>query len=587
MSADNPSATLCPSCGRYVGALEKCPHCGASVRKRLPIRTLRLGSIVLALAGIAALLYAVSGAATPKLSIANIEATMNYAYVRVEGTVTRGPNYNPDTQELKFYIADATGEIPVASFRATTRQLLDAKKIPVAGDHALVEGTLRVREDFISMNLPSADKLTLTHPNARALKISEIDKDRNLQIVSITGDVREVHSPYKGLNLITVGDATGEIDVALSSDIIALSGNIPEVQIGDAVQVSGTVTFYKDQPQLALTNARDLIKADAGSAPVTTTRIADLDLTRVGGRVQVAGEVKSAKKFSQGLRVILDDGSGAITLLVWKDLLEQLANADQVASGAHIQIVGKLSQYRGDLEITPSRAGDIQVVMLMALQDATPGATPDASPTATPTRTPTPAPVQRTIGSLSGADENRIIIVSGRITKTTNFSQGVRLTLDDGTGTITLILFSDVLSNVKNSIGLTTNARVQATGKVNIFNRALEIVPSKGSDVVLLALSVVPTPATRTIASLNSNDVGTTVLVSGTVRKIEDFSKGKYITLDDSTGQIRVTVFSTVLNVMPDKAKLIAGASITVRAPVNLYRGEFELVPEKGGITIQ
>ncbi len=579
MSAVNPNGAICPSCGRFVGPLEQCPYCGASVRKRLPLRYFRLGSIALAIIGLAALLYAVGGSATPKVKVASIAATMNYAYVRLEGQVTRGPVYNPNTQELRFYLTDSTGEIMVSSFRAVTRQLLALNKIPVAGDHVAVEGTLRLRDDFVALNLIGPEKLELAHPAARAVKIGEIGRDHNLQIVSISGDVREVRTPYNGLTLIAVGDATGEIEVAVYSDIAALSGSPPDAQIGDAVQVNGTVTFYKDSPQIALTDSQDLTKLDAGTAPETLTRIGELPGSRVGTRISVAGNVTEVKKFSQGLRVILDDGSGTITLLLWQDTLSQVAHAEQLAKGARVQALGKLSEYHGELEVVPDRGSDVEIAAVAMAPVETP----------TPARSPTPTPAARSIGSLSPGDEDRTVVVSGRISRASSFSSGMRYTLDDGTGTITLLLWSDVLEETKNGDALKVGARVQATGKVNIFNNALEVVPDKGANVTLLALSTLPTPAPRTIGSLRADDVGTVVIIGGRVSKIANFSMGKYVTLSDDTGEIRVTLFTSVLQAMPDQARsaLVEGAKLTVRGEVNLYRGELELVPDKGDVTIK
>jgi DNA/RNA endonuclease YhcR with UshA esterase domain len=593
MSA-SPNGAICPSCGRFVGPLERCPYCGASVRKRLPLRYLRLGSLALAVFGLAALLYAARGSPTPKVSVASVGATMNYAYVRLEGQVTRGPTYDPETQQLRFYLADPTGEIMVSSFRSTTRQLLDQKKIPCAGDHIAVEGTLRVRDDFASINLVSPDKLDLTHAAAIPLQISEIGPDHNLQVVSVSGDVREIRTPYQGLTLYSVGDSTGEIDLAVYSDVLALTGPLADVQNGDAVQVNGTVSFYRESPQLALTNAQDLVKLDARLAPTTLSKIGDLDAARVGTRVSVAGNVTGATEFSQGLRVILDDGSGAMTLLLWRDTLAQVAGGEQLKKGARVQALGRLSQYHGDLELVPALGSDVQVAAVAATSSVTSGPTrtpAGVSPieTAKPTRSPTPSAVKRTIASLDASEQGQGVVVTGRIAQASSFSKGMRYTVDDGTGTITLLLWSDVLKGVKSADALKVGARVQATGQVNLFNGELEIVPEKGEEVTLLALSAIPTPAPRTIGSLGADEVGLSVVVVGTVNKVTDFSRGRYVTLGDGTGQIRVTVFDDALNAMPQKerAALVEGAQVRVTGEVNLYRGELELVPDRGGVIVE
>jgi exonuclease VII large subunit len=235
----------------------------------------------------------------------------------------------------------------------------------------------------------------------------------------------------------------------------------------------------------------------------------------------------------------------------------------------------------------------VQIVPVPA-RDDTPGASRTPAEVARietpePSRTPTASVSERTIGSLSAIDENQKVIVSGRIAQVNSFSKGERYTLDDRTGTITLLLWSDVLAAVKSADALKVGARVQAVGQVNLFNGEVEIVPAKGSDVTLLALSTIPTPAPRTIESLRADEVGTVVIIRGTASEIADFSQGKYVTLADGTGQIRVTVFSDVFNALSqkDRSALAVGAKLQVTGELTLYHGELELVPERGGVVIQ
>lgn len=479
MSA-SPQGAFCPSCGRFVGPLDRCPHCGAAVHKRLPLRYIRLACILLAIAGIAALLYATRGSPTPRVTVASVGATMNYAYVRLEGQVTRGPTYDPEAQELRFYLADSTGEIMVASFRAVTRQLLDRNKIPVAGDHIAAEGTLRVRDDFTSLNLVSPDKIDLAHPLASPAKIGDIGPDDNLQVVSLSGQVREIRKPYDGLTLISLGDATGEINLAVYSDIVALTGPLPVVQVGDGIQATGTVSFYRDTPQIALTNVRDLIKSAATQDTATTTP-------------------KPVRKV-----------------------------------------------------------------------------------------TPTPVASERTIGSLSVNDQDMAVLLSARIAKMSPFSKGTRYTLDDGSGTITLLLWSDVMQGFRNAETLQVGAQLRVRGKIQIYDNDLELVPEKASDVTLLALSVLPTAAPRTIRSLKADEVGAVVIVRGAVKKLQEFSQGEYVTLADESGQIRVTLFNNVIAAMSteERAALAEGAKLVVTGELSVYRGELELVPGAGGVHI-
>jgi uncharacterized OB-fold protein len=45
----------CPSCGQYTGPYEACPHCGARLTGRTPIRTIKIAAVLLAAVGLASL----------------------------------------------------------------------------------------------------------------------------------------------------------------------------------------------------------------------------------------------------------------------------------------------------------------------------------------------------------------------------------------------------------------------------------------------------------------------------------------------------------------------------------------------------
>lgn len=573
---------VCPSCGRFVGPLEKCPSCGADIKKRLPIRYVRLACLVLAIAGILVLLYAVSGASTPTAKIGDVGATMNYAYVRLEGTVTRGPLYDPDAQSLRFYIADDTGEIQAAAFREVTEQLIARNRIPTAGDKIAVEGTLRVRDDFSSLNVSSPDKLQLTAPISSEIKINDIGQSKELQLVSVRGDVREIRQPYQGLSLVSIGDASGEVDVAASGDIEKLYGALPTFDLGDTVQVSGIVTYFRDSPQLVLRHPRDFQKLDILNTAAAITKIGKLDQSKVNQRVRVSGDVMGVSKFSQGMRSLLADETGEITLVLWQDVYEQIANASELEKGAHVVAIGKLSQYRGELEIVPNGASNVNITASFAQNNASPpvNATTVAPTNASqPTREPTAAPVARMIVSITAADKDAHVIITAGISRASKFTQGMRYTLNDGTGNIMLVIWSDVLGKIENANAFKAGAEVRVRGRVDIFNDQLEIIPERAQDVELVAAAVEPPVVVRTLNSISTDDLDKTVFIQGTIAELADFSAGKYVTVQDDSGKIRVTVFKNVLT--PDQDQLALGARIYVRGKVNLFRGDLEVVADE------
>lgn len=588
MSAIVPQAGAnCPSCGRFVGPLEQCSHCGAFVKKRIQLKYLRLACLLLAILGIALLVYAARSTATPTAKINSIGATMNYAYVRIEGTVTRGPLYDPDTQALRFYIADETGEIQATTFRDVTQQLVAQDKIPGAGDKISVEGSVRVRDDYSVFTVLSADKLNLIQPTPTERNMGDIGHADELRYIVVRGDVREIRQPYQGLTIVTLGDASGELDVAVNSDVEKLYGAIVPFALGDTVESKGIVTYFRDAPQLSLRHPKDFEKLATENTAATITRIGELDATRVDQRIQISGLVTRVSKFSQGMRATIADDTGELTLVLWQNVYGQIANAGELTQGAQVTATGKLTRYYGDFEIQPNRADDVKISAPIVQAVQTPPANGSAATEATrepsnfplPTRVPTAAAIARKNADLTQADMGTMVIVQGKITRAAEFSQGMRLTLDDGSGTIILLLWTDVLAKLTNRELLQQGAVVRVTGKIDVFGDALEIVPAHATDMVLVAAAIVPTVDIRTVASISTNDLDATVLVQGTVADIADFSAGKYVTLRDASGKIRVTLFKNVLT--PLQGKFGVGTVISVRGKVNVFHGNLEIVADE------
>ncbi|HEY4722216.1 MAG TPA: OB-fold nucleic acid binding domain-containing protein, partial [Anaerolineae bacterium] len=361
------------------------------------IRTFGLASIVVALAGLAVLWFFATRAPIAHLKIGDVQSTSNYAYAQISGTVTRGPNYNAASQSLTFWVRDETGEIMVAAFRSPVQELIAANKIPVPGDNVSVQGTLRVREAVPSLSLDSASAITLVRATDQAARrdLASITAADALHGVTVRGVVRAIRTPYEGLKLISLRDATGPIDVAISADTEALLGAAPQVAVGQAVQVIGTVTLYDSTPQITLNRGADLSLLNEPIETAKAAALNDLAESDAGRWVRISGTVEKVAPFSAGTRVTLSDNGQRLTVLFWQDLWTTLSIATQIQPGAQLSVQGEVSVYRGQIEIAPEIDQDVALIVApiktAALSTATPSssvATP--SPTATPS-TSTPA----------------------------------------------------------------------------------------------------------------------------------------------------------------------------------------------------
>lgn len=466
----------CESCGRYFSPdTDTCPLCGARLSQRMPIRAMRLIALGLATLGLSLLWWFATHSPIPTLKIGQAQATMNFAYVRVKGQVTRAPSFDPDSVYLSFWIADDTGELLVSSYRSTTRDLMGSRQVPGIGDQVTVEGTLRVRPDSASLTLNSPDAVHVQHTQAVPMDIGQIDPACALRVVTVRGQVRAVRLPYKGLTLITLRDSTGEIDVAVPEVTIQLYGPVVKLQPGQSVEANGAVTLYKDTPQITLARADELHVAADSIQIATPARVADL-AAQIGQWAAVRGSIVKVSPFSAGVKLTLDDGTGRADVVLWRDLYTVLSPTLQLAEGAQVAVRGEVSLYRGAVEITPELFTDVSLVAAAA-------PLPTPRPTTPPAPTPTRAMTFTPISQITSGDKGRLVSVRGKIITVIPFAKGMKYRLNDGTGQVILLLWQEVLDQAPDLAKLTKDTRVSVTGTVDVFNGEIEVAPKSAVDV--------------------------------------------------------------------------------------------------------
>jgi DNA/RNA endonuclease YhcR with UshA esterase domain len=603
----------CPSCGRYVGPYERCPYCGADLHRRLVIRIFKYGSLVLAVVGVALLLLVARKSPVPAVEIGRLSGTMNYAHVRVEGTVTRQPVYDPEAGTLKLWVSDGTGEMLVMAYHPEAEWLRDEGRVPVMGDGVALEGTLRIKEEFPYLALEVPQHTEIRPAEAVELLIGEVGADRLYQRVTVRGVIREDRTPYEGLRLLTLRDASGEIDVALSSEAAALAGPWPEVQVGQPVQVTGAVDVYRGTAQIALGRGSDLATLNAAVVLAPERPIGELAAAAVGDLVMVKGALAEVQPFSAGVRGTLDDGSGTIRLLLWQDLYDSLPEREDLVEGAVVRALGKLAEYQGEMEIVPELASDITVLAA-------------AEP-----------PVEEPhLGDLSTDDVGLQVRVKGVLQSVERFSGGTRGILDDGTGKITLLLCEEVYDRLSQTASLKAGAVLQVEGDVTEYEGQLEIVPRESADVSVMGqvelpptgqepvrqlptdipvtgvpegslltpsptpeptaqptreptprpsptAAPTPLPETRTIAAITAGDAGSTfTLAQARIADLEYFSSGVKVGLTDGTGRIVLLLWQNVLEEMDARHDLFPGSRVRVVGEIDEYQGELEIAPHRG-----
>ncbi len=464
---DAPGAH-CPSCGRFVGPYETCPYCGAEMEGRISVRWVKGAAVLLATVGLLGLWLLARTTEIPLVTAAEAQGTMNMAYVKVAGRVSGSLSYDPESQYLGFWVADESGEVRVSAYRDVTEALLAAGKIPAPGDKITVAGTLRIREDFVSLTLNVPEHVELRRPDPVALDIGEITLlDEGLR-VQVDGQVQDLYSPFAGMTIINVRDGTGEIAVAVDEMITTTTGALPEITPGQGIEVVGTVSLYRDAPQLIPADVADITLGPLVAEPevedetepaeptMESRPLGDLSEADEGARVQIEGRVVAMESFSGGMKAIVDDGTAQIILLLWDSVYGELPDPTALDTGAEIVVSGEVQVYEGELEVAPARPAEVEIVQ----------AAPEIP--------------WVSIEELTESDAGRVVRLRGVLGEPEGFSAGVKVPLDDGAGAITVLLWSNIAVEVTPAPA--AGLAVEVIGTVELYEGELELIPRSPID---------------------------------------------------------------------------------------------------------
>jgi len=172
--AQPADSAFCPSCERFIGPADTCPYCDADSARSSVHRILRLAALVLGVGGLAFLYFAAVSRELPVIQIADITPMMNFAHVRISGTVERAAfvgRKDDKVDYMSFTIDDGTGRIPVAAYKNVAEIIAARKVTPKKGADVDVSGTLSVSaKGVMRLRLQSAAEMVVRQPTDRTAR---------------------------------------------------------------------------------------------------------------------------------------------------------------------------------------------------------------------------------------------------------------------------------------------------------------------------------------------------------------------------------------------------------------------------------
>ncbi len=165
----------------------------------------------------------------------------------------------------------------------------------------------------------------------------------------------------------------------------------------------------------------------------------------------------------------------------------------------------------------------------------------------------------------------------GQVVATASFSGGYKFTLSDGTGQVTLLMWSNVYDNCWDAPTLNLGATVEATGTAGQFEGEWQVEPDFGGDVKVTSAGSLP--PVQPIGSLG-DVMGQRVTISGQISRVEGTSSGAKLFVADDSGEVLVFVWNNTLDRITHNTQLgVPGTRVQVVGYVQLFRSNREIVP--------
>lgn len=398
------------------------------------------------------------------------------------------------------------------------------------------------------------------------MKIGQVQSTMNFAYVRVSGKVvrQSTFDAEGGYLGFWIRDDTGEMMVSsyrTTTQALMAANKLPDV--GDEITLEGTLRIREDTPSLTLASAETVKLVRPEPQPYQIGDILPYDELQA---VTVRGQVRQVKTPYEGLTLItLRDQTGAIDVAVNESGIGVLGieglgiEGLDVQPGDSVEVVGVVTLYKDTPQIALTSWG--KLVKLSEKVDIAPFT----------------KIADLTTERVAGGGMAR---VEGEVVQVKPFSAGVKLTVDDGSGRIVVLLWNDVYSALADRDKIVEGAIISAQGTLGQYRGEIELTAEAASDVVLLAKSRAAQVEQKPIGQVTAEDK--TVAVKGVILESKRLSTGMRFVIGDETGKIVLLIWDDVLTKMPDRDKLGVGAEVTAQGKVEVYKDELEIVPRSG-----
>ncbi len=460
---------MCPSCGKFVGGYERCPHCQAVMEKRLPILYVRRIAVIGTIIGLIMMWFAAVNKEIPHVKIGDIHIENNMALVKIIGKVTKVTKRD---NNFTFKIEDSTGKMSLSGFDKLKRfEKHFGNDFPSEGDEIASSGNLNISEKFgVSMFLANPKRMIILEKfNPTPTTIENIDTDAKGDVLSLRAKIVESRKLKKKggdetfAHVVSIKDNTGKMELTIfENDRFKIQNKDIQnriIQVGNTFDLIVMVDEYKGRINLKLRNPGDdqSIKLVSGPQSVDAKiKIGQIRDEMIDEQVEITGKIVAAKTFEFGTSIDIEDDSGKVNVWLPTKTRNFVKNLEAVSNiGNTIRVKGIVKKFKDKLQVTPSRAEEISILNGVAIESA----------------------VEVKAASLIDDMFGKKVKISGKVDSAKEFEFGlISINLMDDTGIVNVVIKKQVIPLLKDKTFLESGTMITVTGKVDRYKDKLQVI---------------------------------------------------------------------------------------------------------------
>jgi len=500
----------CPSCGRFVGAKTHCPYCGAKVAKRMSLVAVRYAAVLLATIGLVCLWAMAKFHDTPVVKIGDLEPTMNFAQIRIDG-VADSDMRTFRNGSMGFNISDGTGSLMVFVSQKQGEELRRLGKIPHAGDAVRMSGTVSLSDKNNSIRLQSVSSFEVVPAPAKPIVLGDLDEDLKGSTFLVQGQVTGFTAPPTGTKRpysLYLKDDTGTATVTFWQDEYDQISDKDALAEGTWLKMRIAVASYRGKMQLKLTDGSSLEALGADGVPAAapaekkeaektaapakkaeaprrdfsrgksaasgdlSTPVREIGKDRAGETVRIRARVQEVKAPEEGSKkptelVVYDEAGDRFTVKYWDSAAKVMA--DKPAPGAMFDFEGVVDVFRGRASLKVESGYKVRLVT-------------DVPPSAPAVDVSRAVPVQ----SLAPTAKGEAAVVVGTLSGEKALRGGVKFVLTDEAGDAIEAVFWEGAIPRDLRAQLENGRKVAVRGAVKERDGAPNLVAEAGYSVMTL-----------------------------------------------------------------------------------------------------